>query len=130
MRRPTPNDVAWAWYRATMAGRAPPIHHEAQCGYFKRRLVRGGPWVPARIWLEATVDDDGELTAPERLRCQVDGREQDPEEAWLWLADHPIEESEYRFMVAQTIWVKNHAPTEPEAAPQRPMDINKLTLPF
>ena len=76
MRRPTPHDVAYAWHRDAILGvygDGLPTHDTPQCGYFKRKLVKGGPYVPARIWLDAEIDDvTGELAGQiENLKRQV-----------------------------------------------------------
>lgn len=84
----------------------------------------------ARIWLDQELDEDGYLTADEILRCEVDGKPQDATEEWLRLADHPISESEYNYLVATSKWAAKHAPDEPEANPREKIDMNKVSLPF
>jgi len=130
MRRPTTRDKAYAWWRAALAGEKPPIHHgEPQPGYYTRALIRGGPQVPCSIWLEATVDADGELTGPEILKCEIDGRPADPHEAWTWLAKRPISEADYMAMVGAAFAVG----TKPaaEAAPEAPAPgKGRLDVPY
>lgn len=48
---------AFDWYRAALRGETPPVHeNEPQCGYFRVRRGKGGPWVPVAMWAE-----DGKL---------------------------------------------------------------------
>ena len=109
----------------------PEITTEPKCGWYRRRLVRGGAWVPCRIWLDQPTDPEtGELMGDERLRCEVAGKERDPEEEWLRLADHPIPKAEFDYMVATSRWANKHAPDEPEANPQEKVDLLGCSLPF
>ena len=100
MRKPTPIHVAYAWYNQAMidwaVGIEVEVPEEPQCGYYKRRLVRGGPHVPAKIWLEGETDRKGNLLDDEVMRCEVNGQYCDPEEQWLWLAGKPISEKDYK----------------------------------
>ncbi|NJM13184.1 MAG: hypothetical protein HC889_16125 [Synechococcaceae cyanobacterium SM1_2_3] len=99
MRRPTPNDDALAWWRAALAGQKPAITSEPHPGYYRRRLVKDGPWVPVAIWLDQQLDADGELTQPERLLCAVNGKRADPAEEWLWVCNNPVSYYDYAAMV-------------------------------
>lgn len=131
MRKPTPHETLYAWHRAAMAGRKPQITTEPHCGWYRRRFVRGGPWVPARIWMHQEIDaDSGELTAPERLRCDVGGKERDPIEQWTYLADRPIGESEYRYMISLGAWASAYADEHPAAKTDERVDFNTSPLPF
>lgn len=95
IRTPTPPSVAYAWHRAAMRGENPPRHDgHPECGWFKMKLVRGGPWVPARIWMTRETDPlTGELTAPEEYHCEVDGDRRDPASVWTHLV--PISKAEH-----------------------------------
>ena len=95
IRRPTPPSVAYAWHRAALAGENPPTHDGlVQCGWFKTRLIPGGPWVAARIWIDREIDPmTGELAAPEEYRCEVDGMPRDPAKVWTYLK--PISREEF-----------------------------------
>lgn len=118
IRTPTPLADLYAWHRAALAGEKPQITHEPQCGWFKRRLVQGGALVAARIWLHQEIDPEtGDLTAPEELRCEVGGKPRDPVDEWTWIADAPISESEFNFMVADAAYCREHHPSSPEANP-------------
>lgn len=95
MRQPTPLSQVYAWHRAAMVGGNPATHDgDPQCGWFKMRLVKGGPWVAVEIKLERELDPDtGELAAPERMVCRVDGERRDPSRIWTYLT--PISRDEF-----------------------------------
>lgn len=128
LRAPTPDP--YAWHRQAIAGRGQrePIADEAQCGWFKRKLVKGGPFVPARIWLVQDVGEDGELLDDELLQCEVNGQYADPVDQWSYLCGQPITEAEFQYMEATRIWAEQHAPEHPQAKPRE--RINLLTTPI
>jgi hypothetical protein len=89
-------------------------------GYFKRRLVKLGPWVSVRFFL-----DDGEI------RVEVDGRLHDddgkafdPYEEWplCW----PSTEADYRFFAVMREWAQRHAPHHPAANPRRRIRLDDM----
>lgn len=122
MRKPTPADTLYRWHRESLAGQKPQITHEPQCGWFKRRLVQGGPIVGARIFMEQPTDTDtGELIGDEIMRCEVGGKPRDPVDEWAWLANDPIPEAEYLYLIADADWAKQHAPRAPQANPREPV---------
>lgn len=122
MRKPTPKEEIYDWHRQALAGGNPVITHEPQAGFFRRRLVKGGPWVSARIWLHQEIDSEtGDLSAPEELRCEVNGKPHDVDDQWTWLAGQPIPEHEYKFMLADADWAKTHAHQAPQANPREPV---------
>jgi hypothetical protein len=123
MRTPTDLYEAWQWYRDALAGKRPPITTEPHPGFYQRRLVRGGVWVPVAIWLEQEIDPlTGELTSDEELLCLVNGEFADVDEVWTYCAGNPIAESEYRFLEARHKWARAHAPNDPFARPSRRVD--------
>jgi hypothetical protein len=131
MRCPTPMDKQLAWHRNALDGfrKIVAAALEPQCGFYKRRLVHGGPFVPARIWLEQEVDPDtGELVADEVLRCEVNGQRCDPIEQWPRLFNNAITETEHSYMVATRAWAAWHSPTDPAANPRQRLD--PLTTPI
>ncbi len=89
------------------------IHEdEPLSGFYRRRLVRGGPWVPAVIWMEpGDIDPEtGELASDDTLCCFVNGRPVDVFKEWTWLAGNPISAEEYFALFAQS-----SAPSAPAA---------------
>ena len=105
MRMPTPPSRAFAWHRAYLAGEAPPTHDGLpECGFFKTRLVPGGPWVAARIWIEREIDPQtGELSAPEEYACEVDGQRRNPNRMWTYLK--PISRAEYDALLHRRLMI-------------------------
>ena len=97
MRTPTPISQLMAWHGAAMRGDKPAIHDcDPNMGWFKVRLVRGGPFVPAKIWIDRDLcPSTGELTAPEEFTCDVNGQCRDPYDQWVWLAKNPISKAAY-----------------------------------
>ena len=131
MRTPTVLRDLYSWHRQALAGLKPQITHEPQCGWFKRRLVKGGPMVPARIWLHQEIDEaTGELVGDEELRCDVAGKSVDPVDAWTWICADPITHERYLFMMANAEWAKANAPDEPEADPRKAINWNKAPIGF
>lgn len=99
MRQPTPDHVLYAWHRAAVAGLKPPTHEgHPECGWFKRRIVRGGPWVPVEIMVRREIDPDtGELEGPEVLVASYDDRIVPPHTIWTHLT--PITRDEFDDLV-------------------------------
>lgn len=133
MRTPTPEDVAYAWHARALRDIVDGIRHGAdtspECGWFRRRLVRHGVYVPARIWLHSPVDiGTGELIGDEELLCEVDGKYADPNEQWLWLCGHPISRAEFDYMTAVAAHARRYEPNLPIANPRQP--VNWLTAPL
>lgn len=102
--------------------------NEPQEGHYRRRLVRGGPWVPGCIWWEyGEVDpESGHKMADDVLHCLVNGRKRDPYTEWLYLAKEPITEAEYNFMVDDDAHARAHRPDDPKAHPRKPIDVGKM----
>lgn len=131
MRKPTPVLEVYAHWRAALAGKAPPITHDPQPGFYRRKLVRGGPWVGVHIWLEQDIDEAGELIAPPVLRALVGSNSYvDADDVWTYVADNPISQEEYNFMVAEAAWTKARSPDDPSANPREPIDPLRAPLPF
>jgi hypothetical protein len=134
IRQPTSRAAAYAWHSQALVDLRdhlrPDTPLEPQCGWFKTRLCRGGPFVPARIWLWQAIDQEtGELVADEVLQCEVNGAYGDPETQWTWLAGDPITEAEFDFMTANRQWAAWHAPHEPAANPRQRTDWNTVPVP-
>lgn len=86
--------------------------------------MRGGPWVPVRIFVEREVDiETGELTSPEVFVMEVAGkRASNPARAFHYLT--PIPRAEYeRLMEAHRtnpVMQATHARVDFTASPVRP----------
>lgn len=132
MREPTTQRAAFEWYRAaTFSDDKPPIHpDEPHCGYFAIRLVKGGPLVPARIWLHQEIDEKtGLLTEDEYLKCEIAGKPADPYEQWPRLAGYPVPFAKYRYHLNLNYYAGWNGLEIPEADPTKPIDWLKLDPP-
>lgn len=133
MSKPTPHAALYSWHTNALLGvlaDAPEAYNEdPECGWFKRRLVKGGPEVPARIWMYQPTDENGDLCDDEKLQCEVDGRFADPHEQWSWLCGIPITEAQFNHLTALRQWSEQHAPNEPYANPRKPVDWMTVPTP-
>jgi hypothetical protein len=130
-RIPTPRQELYRWHGEALQGFASdPVDGEPQCGWFRRRLVKGGPWVPARIWMfQWLCQETGELVADELLQCEVAGSKADPEQEWSWLCSWPITRQQYEYMKADANWAEDNAPHEPKANPRQRVDWSAVPVP-
>lgn len=71
----------WQWWRDALAGKEQTIDGDSpQCGFYKMRDGKDGPWLPVMIRM------DGEV-----MRCRVGGNsDADPFKVWTWCAARPI----------------------------------------
>ena len=113
-------------------------------GFYRVRLTRGGPWVPAVIWRpcpmimphgggpERLGDDFEALPGPEEwctptersrpLRAMIHGvGETDPQE--LWVRGRRIGPAEYRWRTELGRWAQRYAPNQPEVRNPRNLSI-------
>lgn len=122
IRRPSSIAQLYAWHKAALAGEAPPIHDGMpEAGWYKRKLVKGGPWVAVCIRVERDIDPEtSELIAPERLVADVDGRRDDPAQHWTYLT--PISRAEYEALLYRQSLIPGMADTK------TPMDLTKEPL--
>lgn len=126
---PTPHAELYDWHTRALRGIEPVNDGEPRCGWFKRKMVKGGVFVPARIWMFQDIDAaTGELLSDEMLQCEVNGRWADPEDAWSWICSNPITEQEYRYLEARIQHATVHEPDDAFADPRKPIDMNKTPL--
>ena len=132
MSLPTPHAALYAWH--TQALEDLSLHldlevtDEVHCGWFKMRMVKGGPFVPTRIWMYQPVED-GELVGDEVLQCEINGKYADPIDKWSWICSHPITEAEFNYLTATLAWTAENAPNEPMANPRDKVDWLKAPVP-
>jgi hypothetical protein len=95
IRRPSTAAQLYSWHRSALAGECPAQHDGLpEAGWYRTRLVKGGPFVPVRIFVEREIDPEtGELTGPERLACECDGQRRDPAQLWSFL--EPISKANF-----------------------------------
>lgn len=131
MRKPTPHDELYRWHAEALAGLAPVITDQPHCGWYKRKLVKGGVFVPARIWMVQEIDEEtGELVADEFLQAEVNGAFADPIECWSWICANPITWAEFQYLTARIEHAIRHEPEDPFADARKPIDLNKTPLHF
>lgn len=100
---------------------------EPQPGWYRTRLVRGGVYVGARIWLDAErCPESGDLLSDEVLRAEVDGKPADPHDVWMRCADEPVSAEEYAFLIADRRHARDWRPNDPEATPRAPVNLNSM----
>lgn len=106
-------------------------------GFFRMRLVKGGPFVGAEIRHGAPRDPETGGIMEERSfmwETIIDGKlardpSPDPAQAGVfrvWLSGEQITEPEYRFLVADAKWARQHAPDDPIAQPTKPVTLADL----
>ncbi len=135
MRTPTTAAQALEWYWQAMNDKALHLEISAefetpQCGWFQTRVASGGPFVPARIFIEQEVcPETGDLLSDEVMRCEVAGQLRDPYEQWHYLFREPIDEARYRYLVARGEYARTWSPYEPAANPFKKIDWTKIPTP-
>ena len=116
--------------------------NEPEPGFFKMRLIRGGPWVPAKIVYGPPTDPEtGEaLDRPHLWETWINGTliavpSPDPWKARVdrvWHGAHPLDyenltseaaEKEYDYMLRRKDHAEDHGGAE--AAPRTAVDIRK-----
>lgn len=120
-----------------------PAHiSKPEPGYYKRRLVRGGPFVPVRIvrFCMCTVggggdnarhvwDDRCDRYPP--LTAVIDGAlEEDALKHWVYCAGNPITRDEYDHMLSLRKWARSSAPDDPMGSPDKRIDPMKIASLF
>lgn len=104
-------------------------------GFFKQRLVRGGPWVGSIIWRQCPfILEDGQWFEPtersQPLAAMIDGIYKHVDQ--VWLSAHFCSEAEYRYLIDLAEWRrlggKDEEPAKPE--PKMRVDVSKLASIF
>lgn len=111
------------WWREELIAPGQTLPAIPSCGFYKRRLVKGGAEVPARIWRSAR---DAET---ETLQCEVDGKARDAFAEFTRLAQQPITEEEFKFMSADSAHAKAYRPGHPKSDPTKAPDLSKQPAP-
>lgn len=99
----------YEWWRNACAGNLGPIHdNEPQCGFYRKRKFKDGPWQPVAIFPDP---DTGEITA------LVDNRHiADAGEIWTWVAKHPVEHEVYEAVIRGEPWPGTDETVEAQVA--------------
>lgn len=124
------------------AARANPKHQQAvrrvdmpEPGWFRMRLVRGGPFVPARISYGPTLDPQtGEALDRSWLwSCDInDECDWNPRPTpganvlHVWTSGERIDQGEYDYLVEMVRHAKLYRPEAPEAMPTRAVNLRAM----
>lgn len=101
-------------------------------GYYRRKLVKGGPWMPVRLWFGAPLDPETgeELDRSPRWQAMqgndLIAGDAEIQSVWTSCCREPIDATEYHYLVADRQWCAENAPASPEANPTRPIDIHAI----
>lgn len=92
----------WQWWRDALAGKGTVIDADApQCGFYKMRDGKDGPWLPVMIRMDGNI-----------MRCRVgDNSDADPFKVWTWCAGRPISKED-----AKVAFETGHFPGDAPAA--------------
>ncbi len=128
LRAPLPPDLCARsiFWSEALAGKAPTINDDPQPGYYKRKMVKGGPWVGVRIWLEQEIGEDGDLLSEPRMKCMVGDDAADAGDQWLWVCTSPISAADYDYLTDTQRYATHRDPSMPEARPRESVDLNRL----
>lgn len=109
-----------------------PVTDEPIAGFYRAKLVRGGPWVAVRIWHGPPLDPDTgeELDRSWRWQAERNGEPCEVWRVWPYCAGEPIDKAEHDYLLQVRDWAVQHAPETPEAAPTTPIAFNRLPIPF
>lgn len=102
----------YTWWRNALEGNKGPIKDgEPQAGFYRRRLVRGGPWIPIAIF----PDGNGGMYARQgRDFAEV----VNAVEIWPYCADNPVTEAAARKAAADGYWPGELPPAETSETPE------------
>lgn len=92
-----------------------------QPGYYRRKLVKGGPWVPVSIAYTASQEDRSPMWV-----VTLDGQFVDVWDVWPDCCGEPITDQEFKYMTEVSAWAKSHVPTAPEASPTKSINLRKI----
>lgn len=91
---------------------------EPQEGYFRMRLVKGGPWVGARIHRAM----DGSMVAT------VNGFPGDPDHVWTY--GRTTTQDDYERLLLEAEYARATDPGSPRANPTSKVDLRSTRTPF
>jgi len=89
----------YEWWRIALdggkiGGPQLPVHDgQPQCGFYRKRARKGGPFVPVAIFPHG----DG-------LVATVGTQSINPEEVWTYCCQHPVSEQAYRVALTSGMW--------------------------
>lgn len=104
----------------------PPV-----AGFYRIRLVRGGPLCAAMLWQGFGFDPDGgEPRGMWTWRAMVNCAEVHLDRVWPYCADKGCTEAEYDYLLAVHGHAKRWTPDMPEAKPREKVDLHRTPALF
>lgn len=90
----------YQWWKNALNGSFGPIHeNEPQCGYYRKRKFKNGPFEPVAIFYEDGV-----------LKALKSGVEVDAGEVWTWVCQSPVSYEAYAKAEKAGVWDDAPAP--------------------
>lgn len=87
--------MSFEHWQKNLAGEKPEIHeNEPQCGFYKMRYPKDGPWLPVAIFMHAEKG----------MICRVGPQERDPVSVWTWCAKHPVSKDDAKVAFETGRW--------------------------
>ena len=109
----------YQFWRAALRGEKQPVQEtNPQCGFYKRRPAKDGPWLPIAIW--RNKDD--------QIVCCFEGKLVDPIKHWTFAAKHPVREASYRHHIRNGHWPDDVAQPPRSNMPSNPFEALKLEV--
>lgn len=108
-------------------------------GYFSTKLVRGGPDLPARIFItpcHCTIgggyenkphDHQESCDRIPRTKLSATIIDREVQVYRVWTASNEISEEDYNFLLETAVWEKRYDNRSPYHEPNKPIDLNKTT---
>lgn len=108
-------------------------NNDPQPGYWKIRLVKGGPYVPACIRRVQTTHEPGRpdniMERSPFIAAFILGAPADLAEVWS-RRGHEITKQQHDHLVAVARWARRNQPDEPIAEPSHRIDWNRTPVRF
>lgn len=122
----------FAWWRQALKDQKNGVFREVpnvpECGFYQRRLVRDGVFVPCRIFMVRDVDIETlKPLADPVMICEIDWWRRDPHEQWSWISGNPISEEEWKYLRSMREYARDK-PGHPYHNPRVPVDPVKAAL--
>lgn len=117
------------------AGEAPRPVDRPRPGFFRLRLVKGGPYVPARLWIGPPLDPETRepLDRSHRPMVQIadfPATDHPDRVERVWLYGETISAERFQAMRVRAAWARLHQPDAPIANPLAPVDVSTMRPPF
>ena len=119
MRTPTPDSDLYLWWASALKDPSLERHEgEPQCGWYKRKAVKNGPWVPCEIVCKREIEDGALVSDETFVAILHDGAEIDADKIWLFVT--PITFREWKQRMASMDGIATHVAVDLTENPARP----------